>query len=354
MQARFFYSFVLILLTRVLCAQSLSANAGPDFTLCPNDSAILGSSVPASGGLPPYSFLWSPATGLSSNSVANPTVAINVQTTYTLSVRDSNDSLATDVVTVFTSDLLQYTAGNDTAYCPGTASNIVLGNPINASATLTTFSWSPTTGLNNPAAPNPVANPSVTTSYSLIVTKDGCSAQTGVVTITLLSFNLNFAFKDTVIKEGETITLICTTSAASYSWTPLNSYIKYANTGTPDVNPNSSTTYTLIAVDVNGCVGVDTVRVRVTPDDELVFYSAFTPNADGDNDFFYIGNIFKYPENILKIYNRYGQIIFTSAGYKNDWDGSYQGNNVPTGTYFYILYTNTEKGNYTGSVTILR
>ena len=90
------------------------------------------------------------------------------------------------------------------------------------------------------------------------------------------------------------------------------------------------------------------------PSDDLVFYSAFTPNSDGVNDYFYIGNIQKYPDNILKIYNRYGQVIFTSANYNNDWNGEYQGNKVPTGTYFYILYTNTGKGNYSGSVTILR
>ena len=354
MPGKFFYSFVLILLARVLSAQSLSANAGPNFTLCPGSSGVLGSSVPASGGLPPYSFLWSPATGLSSNSVANPTVTIGVQTTYTLEVRDSNDSLATAVVTVFVSDIMQYTAGNDTSYCLGFTPNYVLGNPINASATGTTFSWTPSAGLNNATSPNPIANPSVTTTYSLTVTKGSCSAQTSVVTITLLTFNLNLAFNDTTIKEGQTITLISNTSATSYSWTPVNAFIKYSNTAIPDVNPIVTTTYTLMAIDANGCFGMDTVIVRVTPDDELVFYSAFTPNADGDNDFFYIGNIQKYPDNVLKIYNRYGQIIFTSAGYNNDWDGSYQGNNVPTGTYFYLLYTNTEKGNYSGSVTILR
>lgn len=354
MQARFFYSFILFLLVRATSAQSLSANAGPDFTICPASPGVLGSSVPASGGTPPYSFLWSPATGLSSNTVANPTVNITVQTTYTLQVRDSNDSLAYDFVTVYVSNIMQYTAGKDTSYCYGLKLNYVLGNPINASATGTTFSWSPAAGLNNPTAPNPIANPSVTTTYSLTVTKGSCSAQTDVVTITLLTFNLNLAFKDTTIKEGETITLISNSSASSYTWIPLNSFIKYPNTGTPDVNPLTSTTYTVYAIGPNGCPGADTVRVRVTPDDELVFYSAFTPNADGDNDFFYIGNIQKYPDNVLKIYNRYGQIIYTSAGYNNDWDGSYQGNNVPTGTYFYLLYTNTEKGNYSGSVTILR
>jgi len=354
MKARFFYSFILFLFVRVTSAQSLSANAGPDFTLCPGSSGVLGSSVPASGGLPPYIFTWSPATGLSSTGVPNPTVTINTQTTYTLQVRDANDSLAYDYVTVFVSNIMQYTAGKDTSYCMGLNLNYVLGNPINATATATSFSWSPAAGLNNASSPNPIANPSVTTTYSLTVTSGGCTAQTGTVTITLLTFNLNLAFTDTTIKEGQTITLISNSSAASYTWIPNNGFIKYANTSTPDVNPVNGTTYTVFAIGSNGCWGADTVRVNVTPDDELVFYSAFTPNGDGNNDYFYIGNISKYPDNVLKIYNRYGQVIFTSSGYKNDWNGSYQGNDVPTGTYFYILYTNSPKGNYKGSVTILR
>jgi gliding motility-associated-like protein len=108
------------------------------------------------------------------------------------------------------------------------------------------------------------------------------------------------------------------------------------------------------ALDVNGCLSWDTVRVNVLPFDEPIFYSAFTPNGDGNNDFFYIGNIQKFPDNILKVYNRYGQVIYTSAQYKNDWDGSYQGNKIPTGTYFYVFDTGTDRGRYKCTVTILR
>ena len=97
----------------------------------------------------------------------------------------------------------------------------------------------------------------------------------------------------------------------------------------------------------------DTVRVTVINGDVLFFYSAFTPNNDGDNDFFYIGNLEKYPDNDLKIYNRYGKQVYSATNYDNLWNGKYLGNDLPTGTYFYIL--NDGKGaQYKGSVTILR
>lgn len=357
MNFRAFIIIVLFFINVKLNSQtSLQANAGSNFTICSGSTVIIGSSLPATGGLAPYTYSWSPSTGLSSNSVANPTLTATSSGYYIFHVRDANDSLAIDSIYIDVPDLSQYTAGTDTAYCPGTASNIILGNPINSSATGITFNWLPTSGLNNPNAPNPVANPTTSTIYTLTVSKGACSIQTGTVSISFISLNLVVSFNDTTIKEGVTITLhaICP-AATSFSWNPQNYFIKYQNTPDPDVNPIVSTTYTVTAIDINtGCIASDTVRVIVIPDDELIFYSAFTPNGDGDNDIFYIGNIFKYPNNVLKVYNRYGQVIYTSAGYKNDWDGSYQGNKVPTGTYFYILDSGTEKGKYTGSVTILR
>jgi gliding motility-associated-like protein len=355
MQLKSVYIFLQLLISGFILAQHPTAFAGSDKTLCPNGSAVLGASVVATGGTPPYFYTWSPATGLNNANLANPTTTITTQTNYTLQVRDANDSIGYDVVTVFISDILKYKAGRDTSYCLGKGSNIILGSAANATVPATTFSWSPTYALNNPNAPNPVANPSVSTTYSLYVTKDGCTAYTGSVSITITMFNVNLAYNDTTINEGQTITLIANSSASTYTWYPWNVSWNYGNTNKPDVSPINSTTFYCLAQDpATGCLGFDTVRVNVNPDDDLVFYSAFTPNNDGNNDYFYIGNIQKYPDNILKIYNRYGQVIFTSAGYNNDWNGEYQGNKVPTGTYFYILYTNTDKGNYKGSVTILR
>lgn len=357
MKARFFNFLFFIFVSSAILAQKPTAFAGPDYTLCPDGSAsaVLGASVAATGGTPPYIFVWQPATGLSSASVPNPTVTTGTQITYTLEVHDANDSVGFDVVTIFISDLMKYKAAKDTSYCLGKAANIAIGSTINATAPpTTTFSWTPSTALNNASAPNPIANPSVSITYSLFVIQDGCTANTDNMTINISMFNVNLAFNDTTINEGETITLIANSSASTYTWYPWNPTWKYGSTNKPDVSPINTITFYCLAYDANGCLGFDTVRVNVIPYDDLIFYTAFTPNDDGNNDFFYIGNINKYPDNVLKIYNRYGQVIYTSAGYQNDWNGEYQGNKVPTGTYFYILQTNTDRGNYKGSVTILR
>uniref|UniRef100_UPI0035699EBB Ig-like domain-containing protein n=1 Tax=Mangrovibacterium sp. TaxID=1961364 RepID=UPI0035699EBB len=76
----------------------------------------------------------------------------------------------------------------------------------------------------------------------------------------------------------------------------------------------------------------------------LKVYNEFSPNGDGANDRFYIECIEKYPNNHLKIYNRWGNVVYTANGYANEWDGSSNGRatfnestGLPVGTYYYIL-----------------
>ena len=81
---------------------------------------------------------------------------------------------------------------------------------------------------------------------------------------------------------------------------------------------------------------------------DLFIPSGFSPNGDGINDFWQIVGIDKYPNNTVYIYNRLGVKVFSSVNYKNDWNGFYNGNKVPDGTYFYevILGTNMIKKGY--------
>ena len=81
---------------------------------------------------------------------------------------------------------------------------------------------------------------------------------------------------------------------------------------------------------------------------DLFIPSGFSPNGDGINDFWQIVGIDKYPNTIVYIYNRLGVKVFSSNNYKNDWNGFYNGNKVPNGTYFYevILGTNITKKGY--------
>ena len=81
---------------------------------------------------------------------------------------------------------------------------------------------------------------------------------------------------------------------------------------------------------------------------DLIFPEAFTPDGDGINDLFVIGGLEIYPDHNLTIFNRWGDLVYSSLNYQNDWDGSSQNSlnfindKLPTGSYYYLFDTRDE------------
>jgi gliding motility-associated-like protein len=108
----------------------------------------------------------------------------------------------------------------------------------------------------------------------------------------------------------------------------------------------------------------DTGEVRILinpkPVDSVVVSldipNAITPNGDGKNDVLKIDGIDQYPNNELVIFNRWGDILYKSKPYQNDWQGVNQsGGELPEGTYYYVLRLNVNDGKvFSGNMTILR
>ncbi len=90
--------------------------------------------------------------------------------------------------------------------------------------------------------------------------------------------------------------------------------------------------------------GCDTATISIFIDcqGEIVIYTAVSPNGDGANDFFHIGGIDFYPNNRLCIFNRWGNQVLQQRGYKNDFEGRWNGKDLPDGTYYYVLELNDE------------
>ena len=101
----------------------------------------------------------------------------------------------------------------------------------------------------------------------------------------------------------------------------------------------------------NGCISKpDTLIINsLFCTDEISPYHGFTPNNDNVNDSWVIGNIGKYPDNNVSIFNRWGELVWKTNGYNNDIENKYWsgrrnvgGNGtLPDGTYFYLI---TSKG----------
>ncbi|NUM50266.1 MAG: gliding motility-associated C-terminal domain-containing protein [Flavobacteriales bacterium] len=111
--------------------------------------------------------------------------------------------------------------------------------------------------------------------------------------------------------------------------------------------------YTLTVTDSKGCILARTFTL--TEPNILEMPTGFTPNADGSNDYFVIKGIEAYPDNVLTIFNRWGNQVYSISGYANQWNGvNNNGKPLPDGTYFAILKINGEDITLTGYIDLRR
>jgi gliding motility-associated-like protein len=122
----------------------------------------------------------------------------------------------------------------------------------------------------------------------------------------------------------------------------------------PVANPFNTTTYTLTAISINGCVASDTVEIKVIPN--IAIPNVFSPNGDGINDTWTIPALVAFPNCTLEIFDRGGRNIFTSKGYTTPWSGTFNNKTLPIGTYYYILQLNDASypKSFSGSISIIR
>ena len=131
----------------------------------------------------------------------------------------------------------------------------------------------------------------------------------------------------------------------------------------PTANPNNtlgSTTY-YVQDDVAGCLSpVSTINITID-NCAVIVPTAFTPDGDLNNDTWEIPGLdASYPNNIVRVYNRWGNLIFehvsslTTPYSGNQWDGTYKGNMMPVASYYYVIETlDSETEVLKGTVTII-
>jgi gliding motility-associated-like protein len=199
------------------------------------------------------------------------------------------------------------------------------------------------------------SNISMPTAFQCIVTNGFCTPVTSnSVTInTQPGPTVSILTNDTSINPNSSLSIIATSSATSYTWTPSAS-VSNSSVLNPIVTPTITTTYTLLVESSNGCLNMDTIRVTVRPSEfQGVIANIITPNGDNVNDNWYIENIQAYKDVELKVFNEYGQLIYQSTDYKNDWGGTYNGTRLPDGTYYYVIEFKEFEQIVKGFITIL-
>jgi|GEM_PF-3501238 len=109
-----------------------------------------------------------------------------------------------------------------------------------------------------------------------------------------------------------------------------------------DISYLAPNKYIIKVLDANNCEITDSFIVEKTDKNCQEIPEIFTPNGDGQNDVWNIGNVHIYPNIEVEIFNRWGILVFKSNGYNEPWDGTYNGKKLPMDAYYYVIYLNKE------------
>ncbi len=189
--------------------------------------------------------------------------------------------------------------------------------------------------------------------YQVTITDaNGCQGETSILIYSWLLPELTIS-NDTTISLGEDVPL-WVTGALTYDWQP-STYLDDSSSDMPNsISPKETITYSVVGTDVNDCQSDASVTIKVEVDYNLKPVNLFTPNGDGTNDRFYIGNIECYSDCQLNVYNRWGLQVYSSNSYQNDWKGVFNNDPLPDGTYYYIIECDGREDRFDGAVTILK
>lgn len=305
--------------------------------------------VNATGGIAPYSYSINGGAFQSSNTFTGLT-----QGAKTVVIKDAFCGLVTKTINVgFTDNLtLTTTPATDTSVCAGAPV------PLIATSAATSYAWSPAVGLSNVSISNPIATVNSNITYTVTASLNGCVKTRSVNILIKPNPGVN-AGPDLTIVSGDAIDLQGSGSATVQTilWSPATSITGGINTYTPTVKPVATTTYTLTVRDNNNCTSTDNAVITVIPYCVKPM-DAFTPNGDAINDKWLVTSGGACTRQVMvKVFNRYGDVVYSNENYQNDWNGTYKGKPVADGTYYYAITYRLINGNsipVKGDVTILR
>ncbi|TSA42684.1 MAG: PKD domain-containing protein [Chitinophagaceae bacterium] len=170
----------------------------------------------------------------------------------------------------------------------------------------------------------------------------GCSSNLLIKNIIIYGTNA-YAGQDTIAAAGQPVQLHAT-GGLSYLWSP-GGYLNDAGIANPIAILSATQSFRLKAFTPEGCESYDTVIVKIYKGPDIYLPNAFTPNDDGLNDLLRGIPVGLQQFNWLRIFNRYGQEIFSTTDYHKGWDGKWKGQKQDNGVYVVIASGIDFRGN---------
>lgn len=298
--------------------------------------------ISVSGGAGNYTYLWS------DGSTDEDRVNIFAGS-YMLRIEDDNSCVINEPVIVGYDVMVVAYAGEDSSVCYGETLQLTgLGDyaPV----------WEPSEYLEDSDVLNPVTLPitqEITFSLTFTETGSGCFNTDSVTVSPYPELGIDVT-ADTFVISGSSAQLEATGGPfVQYRWEPetgLNS----SSIPNPIATPYDPIMYYVYGISEHGCEEVDSVFIDVLED--ITIYNVFSPNGDGINEYFEIEHADRFPEMLVEVYSRWGDLLFSTVGYHSGswWDGRARGKDAPVGTYYYVVVPYPGAKPITGHVTIIR
>lgn len=288
--------------------------------ICSGDSIKL----TASGG---STYKWFPSEGL--NTTVGSQVIANPSVTTTYSVIDTANLCASaSVITIKVNPTLPepISGGNQKIY------EVSPIQTLTATATGNIVNWYDA-AIGGSLVTSPILNNVGTVIYYAANSNGICESLTRApVILTIIPKLTAIVLQTNVLLNGQlTVSATVVPSGGegpyTYIWLPTGET-------SATVDGLSAGNYTIKITDANGAQITETIIIT-----EISVSEVITPNGDGINETWEINNIKNYPETIVRVYNRWGNEVFFSNNYLNDWDGHFKDSNdsLPSSSYFYQI-----------------
>lgn len=333
---------------RVRVVDFVTLQARADTTICLTDSVQLNAT---SDGL---RFVWTPSATIGNPNIVNPMARPPATMTYSVTATIGHCT-ATDDVVVTTVPYPGVNAGEDTLICFGTSAQLQ-GSMVGSS-----FTWSPLSSLTNANTLSPVAHPIGTTPYVLTVRDTiGCPKPNRDTVVVRVLPKINaFAGNDTAVVVGQPLQFQAS-GGVRYLWSP-STWLNKTDIPNPvaiyseDVE---NITYKVDVFNEANCVDSAYVSVKIFKTNPQVFVpTAFTPDGDGKNDLFRPIAVGISRIEYFRVFNRWGELVFSTTVNGKGWDGKIRGKDQGTGTFVWLVRGSDYTGKTffaKGTVTLIR
>ena len=322
-------------------------DAGDDFTICEGVVVSLDATYPSG------SSVWTYNGDVFATDTANPDFSASQSGNIVLEVTNGTCVL-TDTIVVEVRNKVEIFA-EDVTICQGDTAYLEVTGDAD------TYLWIDSPGISDPTSSTPFATPNESVSYLVIGQFGDCESDTILVNIEVLPLPEINAPSLIFFTDGEEVQLdagVNNPTDFTYLWSPPI-HLNCTDCPDPIATPEDDITYQVSVFNALGCVDTANVELRkifICNDDLIVVPNAFTPNGDGNNDRFNVMS--KLQINVVRIYNRWGEVIFENEGGTTGWDGTYKGQKLNRDVFVYYIEATCEFNGKsivkTGDVTLIR